>query len=81
MIRALGGDRADPVLILGLSDENWRRLRAGQPISVDLGELEPGLRTGRVLLLAGETEAAIMDDLRAHLGAENVSPPEYRGEE
>jgi hypothetical protein len=77
MIRGLGGDRADPTLILGLSDENWRRLRGGQPIIVDVGELTAGLRVGRVLLLAGETEAVILDDLRATLGVDNVHPPEY----
>lgn len=77
MIRALGGDSEDPVLLLGLSDENWRRLRTGQPISVNVDEMAPGLRVRRVLLIAGETEAAIMDDLRAHLGVENVARPKY----
>lgn len=73
MIKALGGDPAEPLLVIGLSDENWQRLRAGQPITFDLDALRPGVRARRVLLLGGPTEDSIMDDLRA-LGRVTVHP-------
>jgi hypothetical protein len=77
MIRALGGPVDDPILILGLSDENQMRLRLGEPITVRLDEMRPGTRVRTVVLVAGETEESIMDDLRASLGVDNVARPEY----
>jgi hypothetical protein len=56
-----------PMLILGLSDENWQRLRnggdegLGQPIKFDLAEL--GLPPLIVVITGGETEEKLRDDL------------------
>jgi hypothetical protein len=50
---------------LGLSDENWRRLRAGQPVLVRLRELDPALPDLAVLVVGGEDEPSIVEDLRA----------------
>lgn len=75
MIKALSnGD--DPVLILGLSDENWRRLRAGRPIALKLDDLRPGARTGTVVLLGGPDEASLIEDLRAMAPTRLVQQPE-----
>lgn len=61
MIKAVGraGDR--PLIIIGLSDENLRRLRDDQPIRFDLADL--GLPPALVLILGGPTEDAIVDQL------------------
>jgi hypothetical protein len=60
-------------IVLGLSEENWRRLRAGQPIPVRLRELHPTLPDLTVLLLGGDTEESLTADLRAI--APIVEPP------
>ena len=61
MIKARGetGD-GKPLVLIGLSDENWRRLRTGgdeglgQPIQFNLREL--GLPPMTVAIIAGKTE-------------------------
>ncbi len=66
MIKAVGTGRTGrPLVVLGLSDENWARLRAGRPILVELAELSPTLPALSVVLLGGDTEQSLMDDLRA----------------
>jgi hypothetical protein len=52
------------ILVLGLSRENTRRLLAGQPIEVRAHETDPRLPELTVLLVGGETEQAIADQLR-----------------
>lgn len=56
------GDASDgkPVMVFGLSHQNIDRLKAGEPISFSLSEL--GLE-GHVIIMAGETEAAIYEEL------------------
>jgi hypothetical protein len=60
MIKALLGTE---VAILGLSRRNVDLLLSGKPIMVNLAEL--GLRHQQVILIAGETEESILEDLRA----------------
>ena len=73
MIKAVASaPNGAPMVMLGLSDENWKRLRAGQPIVVKLRELDPELPDVRIILLGGETEEEMIEDLRA-LGP--VAPP------
>lgn len=63
MIKATGTHRdGRPVLVIGLSAENVRRLQAGNPILFDAREL--GLDHW-VTIIAGETEAALARDLGA----------------
>lgn len=63
MIRAVGhGPNNEPLILLGLSDENIRRLRDGQPIHVLLSEL--GLDV-HVAIFYGETEEQMARDLEA----------------
>lgn len=65
MIKASGetGD-GTPLLVLGLSAENCRRLLAGQPISVLTEDVDPRLPALHIVLLGGETEGAIVAEMR-----------------
>jgi hypothetical protein len=69
VIKALSAPRDDGrrSLILGLSDENWRRMRAGEPIAVRLQDLDPDLPPMTVLLIGGATEEEMYEDLRARV--------------
>jgi hypothetical protein len=49
-----------PIIVIGLSHENLRRLKRGEPIDFDLSEI--GL-TGGCIILAGKTEKAILKQL------------------
>jgi hypothetical protein len=55
--------RTDNLLVLGLSDENLTRLRAGEPILFP-GE-DVGLPGLRIAIMWGETERAMEQDLLA----------------
>jgi hypothetical protein len=69
VIKAVGRRRdGGHTVILGLSRENTDRLHRNQPIPVRLRELDPSLPDVTVLLIAGETEDDLAEDLRA-LGA------------
>lgn len=74
MIKALTtpGDDGSRVLVLGLSDDNWQRLRDGQPIPVRLQDLDPSLAPYTVLLVGGPDEESIYQDLRAHVRIREV---------
>jgi hypothetical protein len=50
-----------PVFILGLSDKNLQKLRAGEPILVNLTALGG---SDQVLLYAGQTEKSMIQDLQ-----------------
>ena len=66
MIKATGATAdGTPLLVLGLSAENTRRLHAGQPISVRADHVDPRLPALEVLLVAGDTEGAIAAEFRA----------------
>lgn len=65
MIKARGVDKGgNPLVILGLSGENFTRLMAKEPILFDLSEL--GLPATTVLIVGGRTEDDITADLRQH---------------
>jgi len=60
VIRAVGKDeQGKRVTVVGLSAENITRLRQSQPILADYPD------GSRVLVLYGDTEADVIDDLRA----------------
>lgn len=66
MIKALGKDgNGRTALFLGLSRKNTERLLQGKPIVVRLDELDATLPGMDVVLLGGETEADITEDLRS----------------
>lgn len=64
MIRAAGETATGrPFILLGLSQVNWERLRADEPIRFAADEL--GF-AGDVVIVGGTTEAAIEEDMRAY---------------
>lgn len=51
-----------PMVVVGLSAENWRCLRAGYPIVFDCAEL--GIpENGHIAIVGGATEQSIKDQL------------------
>lgn len=56
----------EQIAVLGLSGENVTRLMAGEPITLDLGDL--GLPPQRLVILGGRTEADIERELRSRFG-------------
>jgi len=63
MIKATGGTKDGvPLLLLGLSRENTRRLHDNQPIRVRVDHLDPRLPPLEIVLFAGETEEEMMAD-------------------
>ncbi len=54
-----------PIAIVGLSRRNTELLLEGKPIEIDLAKF--GL-AGVLILLGGETEAAIQAELATHMG-------------
>jgi hypothetical protein len=69
VIKALSTDRGDGsrTLLLGLSDENWARLRGGKPIPMRLRDLDPALPDLTVILIGGPDEDSMYEDLRANV--------------
>ena len=65
MIKATGGTKDGvPLLMLGLSRENTRRLHDDQPIRVRADYVDPRLPALEIVLFAGETE----EDMTTRLG-------------
>lgn len=67
MIKGAGatGD-GQPLLLLGLSEENMARLVAGEPILIRAEELVAlGVPAMQVVICYGKTESAILKELRA----------------
>lgn len=52
-------------LVFGLSAENVRRLKDGQPISVNLKDM--GLEDRRIMITYGETEDDIFKDMLPYI--------------
>jgi hypothetical protein len=59
-------------ILLGITDHNIERMRAGDPIRVDLGDLDPALAGTVVYIITGSDEGAITRQLYA----EGVLPDE-----
>lgn len=56
---------------LGLSAANIERLREGKPIHINLEELNLPWH-GEIMIMFGETEQAIADELQEFIGPETV---------
>lgn len=67
----LGGSSGRTGVVLGLTEQNLDRLRAGDPAFVNLGELDPTLAHIDVFIVAGKDEAAVVDLL---VGVGVISP-------
>lgn len=64
MIKLVMRKRGRPIVGLGLSDENVKRLTTGQPIVLNLKEL--GLSNIDLFIFHGATEADMRGDLIKH---------------
>jgi hypothetical protein len=73
MLKAIGGRPGDYIVVLGLSHRNLERLKADQPVLVDLATL--GLPGIRVVIFTGPTEEQMEATLAPLLaGAERIGP-------
>lgn len=70
MFKAFATDKqGKPLYILGLTATNVERMNAGDPVLVDLSELNKvGLHPGRVIIYTGESEQAMAADLGDFVG-------------
>lgn len=69
MIRITADGKDGPLVILGLSKENIRRLQQGKPISVPAGG-DLGLNK-QIVIFTGDSEQAMLNDLRPLIGPES----------
>ena len=78
MIKALATRGKRKIVMLGLSRRNCELLLAGKPIHIHLSEL--GVTGPEVVLCAGETEEAIVEEFQAlgMLPAAAASKPKHR---
>jgi hypothetical protein len=63
--------RRDHLIVLGFSEENLERLKAGEPIAFDGASL--GLRGFDFVILAGPSELAIAEMLEKRMGFTGIS--------
>jgi hypothetical protein len=65
LIKFNGLFRGVPTLGLALSEENIQRLKKGEPIHIDVREMDFPYDL-QILLFAGETEESIVADFKAN---------------
>lgn len=63
MLTVLGKTDDGPLLILGLSHENLRRLKEGQPISIMNLKKQQLHGANQILIFSGESEEAMMEEI------------------
>lgn len=70
MIKFIGSqqDGKRKLIGLGLSEGNLQKLRQGQPIHVNLVEMDQALRDWDLMIFWGETEQSMVDELKPALG-------------
>lgn len=76
MFRATADGKDGPLAILGLSAENVKRLKAGQPIHVRQNS-EIGLNKGLVIFY-GESEHQMMNQMRPMIGPDTKAHVDSR---
>ena len=80
MIKLVAGtDEGGYLVGLGLTDENLRRLRLGQPITVKLGEMLPQCDGVEIVIFAGRDELEMTQQLAGLIGPDTkirVDPPD-----
>lgn len=60
---AIGTDKG-PIGIIGINEENLRRLKAGMPLDIDLKRIAPqGMRMNRVIIHYAHTYEQVVDDM------------------
>lgn len=60
MVKFKTGPEDEPIMGMGLSELNIRKLKEGMPILVD----DPTFFKGKIVIMYGKTEQAIMEDLK-----------------
>ena len=70
MVKFIAQGTEGLIIGLGITKENIARLRAGQPMSIDLADLH--LPPGRILIFYGDTEQAIARTLLPYLGEDTI---------
>lgn len=64
MIKATLVTGKGPIAVIGINDENLRRLRAGLPLSIDIKELTPpGMRINHVVIHLAHTYVDVLKDM------------------
>lgn len=70
MVNGVRNDKPCKLVILGLSHENLRRLKAQYPIKFDGAEI--GLEDTEIVIFAGETERSMGREIAALVGPDTV---------
>lgn len=66
MIRAVMIGKTGPILLLGITDENITRLKAGMPIDVDVDAIMsklPPVKLSRVVIAHGARHVDVVQDM------------------
>ena len=64
MIRAALQTNEGPIGIIGINEENLRRMKAGMPLHIDIKEITPpGTRINRVVVHYAATYVQVIDDM------------------
>lgn len=67
MVKArITNEEGQKILVIGLSRANWEHLLQKQPIAFPAAELIPELTDTFILVLGGETEDEITEELGKH---------------
>lgn len=66
MVKFTAAGPDGPIIGLGISEGNVERLKAGQPILVDLKTM--GFQEGSIMIFYGESNAAMFQELKARVG-------------
>jgi len=67
MIKAIAKTTDHDLIVIGLSHENLKRLKAGKPIHFDLKEL--GIKGYQMFIFAGKTEESMKKELKEQIPA------------
>lgn len=67
MIKGAAGTVASPVILLGISGENFTRLLSDEPILVKLKDLHPSLPDVSIVLIGGMTDDDLVNQLQENV--------------
>lgn len=59
--------KADNLIILGITDENIKRLKKGQPISVDLDEIDAKCACNELIIFYARDEDELVQAVQPHI--------------
>ena len=73
MIKFMAGSDKETLIGFGLSEENIKALKEGNPISIDMSEM--GFKDTRAMIFFGETEEDMKRDLSDFISIETILHP------